>query len=70
MNHRKFQIELARSLVIEAGLSHTTIVSQQSVSVPGDRLSGRHFPSKIPPRASGQQAQRQCVVCSFQREEN
>ena len=36
----------------------------QSSLPPNSRLTGRHFPDKVPPRPNGNPGQRDCVVCS------
>ena len=38
--------------------------SSTSSTSPGNRLSGRHFPKKIPPTANKANAARVCKVCS------
>ncbi len=63
--HIQYRIELAKHLLLEAGISSHTIESDQNVPLPCNRLTGRHFHSKIPLRENGKQSQRECVVCSY-----
>ena len=64
-SHAQYRIDIANSLLLEAG--HTTMEENEELQSPHNRLTGRHFPSKLPLRASGLKSQRECVVCSFKK---
>ena len=71
LSHADFRIQLAKQLLQEAGepIPETPPEpSSQSEAVPSSlRFSGRHFPEKVPPTASGRLGQLECVVCSKKR---
>ena len=68
LTHVDFRIELAKSLLQEAGepIADTPPdPSSRSEAVPDPlRLLGIHFPEKVPPTASGRPGQLECAVCS------
>ena len=64
MTHSQFRIDIAKNLLLTAGVDEETGLPDEPQPAPGDRLHSRHFPSKIPQRENGKQSQRQCVVCS------
>ena len=71
LSHVDFRIQLARELLQEAGAVVPDAQSEPSSRcevVPSPtRLSGRHFPEKVPPTASGRAGQLECTVCSRKR---
>ena len=64
-SHAQYRIDIANSLLLEAG--HTTMEENEELQSPHNRLTGRHFPSKLPLHASGLQSQREYMVCSFKK---
>ena len=67
LTHLEFRVELAKGLLEEAGVTPNsdTAPTLRSVVVPPPiRLSGRHFPEKALPTASGRPRQLECVVGS------
>ena len=63
--HAEYRIDIATNLLLEAGykLDGNSELHQPSTN----RLTGRHFPSKLPLRVSGKKSQRVCVVCSYKK---
>ena len=72
LTHINFRIELAKGLLQQAGveieaLSGDDSAGQCEVVPPPLRLTGKHFPEKVPSTASGRPGQLECVVCSNKR---
>ena len=75
LTHVNFRVELAKGLLQQAGhdveaLSHnqTTPSARRVEAIPPPlRLTGRHFPEKVPPTSGGNPGQLECVVCSRKR---
>ena len=67
-----FRVELAKGLLGQAGeeiealsadpATHSAVRGE--AAPPPLHLTGRHFPEKVPPTASGRPGQLECVVCS------
>ena len=68
LTHVDFRIDLAKSLLQEAGepIADTPPDPSSRTEAAPDplRLLGRHFPEKVPPTASGRPGQLECAVCS------
>ena len=71
LSHVDLRIQLARELLQKAGAVVPDAQSEPSSRcevVPSPtRLSGRHFPEKVPPTASGRAGKLECTVCSRKR---
>ena len=65
--HSEFRIDLAKNLLITAGVDEETGLTPQPQPGPGNRLQGRHFPGKLPQMENGKQSQRECVVYSYKK---
>ena len=67
LTHAQFRIELAKQLLMET-VEESTAEQQRgphsNPNPPSSRLTGRHFPGKVSPTASGRQSRPDCVVCS------
>lgn len=61
--HAQFRVDLACELLLEAGATIPEDV-HDTVQTPANRLTGRHFPSKLQGSTGIPRCQRQCVVCS------
>jgi len=72
LTHVNFRVELAKGLLGQAGEEIEALSADPATqsAVRGEaaplplRLTGRHFPEKVPPTASGRPGQLECVVCS------
>ena len=72
LTHVNFWIELAKGLFQQAGeeiealsIDPSSQSGSRSEAVPPPlRMTGRHFPEKVPPTPSGRPAQLECALCS------
>ena len=66
MTHAQFRVELAKGMLMES----TTATDEPprgphpDPNPPSHRLTGRHFPGRLGPTASGRQNRPDCIVCS------
>ena len=72
LTHVNFRIELAKGLFQQAdeeiealSIDPSSQSGSRSEAVPPPlRMTGRHFPEKVPPTPSGRPAQLECALCS------
>ena len=72
LTHVNFRIELAKSLFQQAGEEIEALSidpslqsgSRSEAVLPPLRMTGRHFPEKVPPTPSGRPPQLECALCS------
>ena len=66
-SHEQFRVELAKQILVKYGGQVPSSTSSPGFLADIQRLTGRHFPSKIPLSRSGRPAQSQCHVCCWKK---
>ena len=65
-SHADFRLDIATNLLLQSGYQMMDDVELSPSPV--NRLSGRHFPSKVPKRVNGKQSQREVLSVALKKE--